>query len=167
MFTDKTLPVAGSVSVALDVERNLKHVSFDMHPKANLEEVVCSLAEALRLDGGCEDEGRLEARKVILNPPATVVIWEDGTKTVAKARGGDPYLPVLGLMCCALRRLSHNRGRFVDRYEDLLTLMEDLHLTTDEMDMLSDVLWVTASLMRTKGAEAALQPALPEGGERA
>ena len=47
-------------------------------------------------------------------------------------------------------------NRFVDQYEDLLTLMEDLHLSPGEMDMLSDVLWVTASLMRTNGGEAHL-----------
>ena len=105
-----------------------------------------------------DDEGDyLSAERVIINPPATIVIWSDGSKTVSKARGGDPYLPVLGLMCCALRRLSRNRGRFVDQYEDLLTLMEDLHLSPGEMDMLSDVLWVTASLMRTNGGEAAMQ----------
>lgn len=37
-----------------------------------------------------------EIKRVIFNDPATVIIWKDGTKTVAKAVKGDKYDPEKG-----------------------------------------------------------------------
>lgn len=51
--------------------------------------------------------------KVIFNPPATVVIWEDGTKTVVKCGEGEEFNEETGLAMAIARRYSGNRSRFL------------------------------------------------------
>lgn len=44
-------------------------------------------------------------KKVIFNDPATVVIWDDGTKTVVKCSLGDTYSEWSGLAFCICKKL--------------------------------------------------------------
>lgn len=43
-------------------------------------------------------------QKVIYNNPATIVLWEDGTKTVVKCQDGETYDPELGLLYCIAKQ---------------------------------------------------------------
>lgn len=45
-----------------------------------------------------------EIKKVIFNPPATIVMWEDGTKTVVKCRKGEEYSKEAGLAFCVMKK---------------------------------------------------------------
>lgn len=49
---------------------------------------------------------RLEHRvkKVIFNPPATIVFWNDGTKTVSKCEPCDVFDETLGFALCVLKK---------------------------------------------------------------
>lgn len=51
-------------------------------------------------------------RKVIFNPPATVVMWEDGTKTIVKCREGEEFKEELGLAMAIAKRYFGNRSKF-------------------------------------------------------
>lgn len=42
--------------------------------------------------------------KLILKPPATIIIWNDGTKTVVKCTDGDLYDPEKGVALCFLKK---------------------------------------------------------------
>lgn len=42
--------------------------------------------------------------KVIFNEPATIVLWEDGTKTVVKCMEGDTYSQEMGLAMCICKK---------------------------------------------------------------
>lgn len=44
-------------------------------------------------------------KKIIFNPPATVVIWEDGTKTIVKCTENDEYDAEKGLALCYMKRV--------------------------------------------------------------
>ena len=44
-------------------------------------------------------------KEVIYNDPATIIIWSDGTKTVAKCEGGDVYDREKGFYICLLKEL--------------------------------------------------------------
>lgn len=63
-------------------------------------------------DGKCEvkvSEGRI--KNVIFNPPATIVFWTDGTKTVVKCGKGDKWDSEKGLaMACAKKLLGNEDG---------------------------------------------------------
>ena len=45
------------------------------------------------------------AKKIIFNPPATIVIWEDGTKTIVKCTEKDEYDAEKGLALCYMKKL--------------------------------------------------------------
>lgn len=48
---------------------------------------------------------RASIERVIYSNPATVVIWDDGTKTVCKCFANDQYNPETGLTVCILKKL--------------------------------------------------------------
>lgn len=52
--------------------------------------------------------------RVIYNDPATIVIWDDGTKTVAMCQEGDVYDKREGFLLCCAKRLMGNVGRYND-----------------------------------------------------
>lgn len=51
-------------------------------------------------------------KKVIFNKPATIVYWEDGTKTVVKCQKGDTYNKEQGLALCFTKKALGNKGNF-------------------------------------------------------
>ena len=51
-------------------------------------------------------------RKVIFNDPATIVFWEDGTKTVVKCKEGDTYSKETGLALCITKKVYGNKGNY-------------------------------------------------------
>lgn len=54
----------------------------------------------------------LAPRQVIFNNPATIVYWEDGTRTVVKCHKEDTFDPEKGLAMALLKKLSGNTGQF-------------------------------------------------------
>lgn len=58
-------------------------------------------------------EGFFSYEKVIFNPPATIVIWNDGSKTVVKCGPNDYYDPEKGLALCFMKRaFSNDNNKF-------------------------------------------------------
>lgn len=49
-------------------------------------------------------------KKIIENNPATVILWEDGTKTVAKCQDGDVFDFEKGVLICSLKKLIGNKA---------------------------------------------------------
>ena len=58
-------------------------------------------------DGGVK-VGKYWITRVIHNNPATIVFWNDGTKTVARTQNGDPYDPTAGLLVCVMKKMVGN-----------------------------------------------------------
>ena len=50
--------------------------------------------------------------KVIFNYPATIVNWDDGSKTVVKCQPGDIYSKETGLALCIAKKYFGNKGNF-------------------------------------------------------
>lgn len=50
----------------------------------------------------------LRIKKVIYNGPATIILWDDGIKTVVKCKEGDPYSHEAGFALAVLKRLTGN-----------------------------------------------------------
>lgn len=48
----------------------------------------------------------LTIKKVIYNGPATIILWNDRTKTVVKCKEGDSYSPEAGFALAVLKRLT-------------------------------------------------------------
>lgn len=51
-------------------------------------------------------------KDVIFNPPATIVLWDDSSKTIVKAQNGEPYDPEKGLAMAIVKKVCGNKGRY-------------------------------------------------------
>lgn len=87
-------------------------------------------------------------KKVIFNAPATIVLWNDGTKTVVKCSENDTFDPEKGLAFCFLKKLLGNNYYKTIRSEvakyDEKTLIE-----TESTSIVSNTLKTIANNIRT------------------
>ena len=51
----------------------------------------------------------LTIKKIMYKPPATIIFWNDGTKTVAVCEKGDVYNRELGFALCVLKKKYGNK----------------------------------------------------------
>ena len=58
--------------------------------------------------------------KVIFNDPATIVIWDDGTKTIVKTQGDDIFDPEKGLAMAVSKKALGNKGNYFDEFKKWL-----------------------------------------------
>lgn len=59
-------------------------------------------------------------KNVIFNDPATIVFWNDGTKTVVKAADGENFDPGKGLAMAIAKKYFGNRGNYYDVFRKWL-----------------------------------------------
>lgn len=57
----------------------------------------------------------LDIKNVIFNPPATIVFWNDGTKTVVKAAEGDEFDPEKGIAMAISKKIFGNQGSYYNK----------------------------------------------------
>ena len=51
-------------------------------------------------------------KRAIFNPPATIILWNDGTKSVVKCQNGEWYDPEKGFALAYLKKLLGNDNTF-------------------------------------------------------
>ena len=59
-------------------------------------------------------------KNVIFNEPATIVFWEDGSKTVVKCQDGDIYDPEKGLAMAISKKALGNQGNYCNEFKKWL-----------------------------------------------
>lgn len=59
-------------------------------------------------------------KNVIFNDPATIVFWNDGTKTIVKAQDGDLFDPEKGLAMAISKKALGNRGNYCEIFKKWL-----------------------------------------------
>lgn len=57
-------------------------------------------------------------KKVIFNNPATIVYWEDGTKTVVKCADNEPYDKEKGFALCFMKKALGNKGNYNNTFRE-------------------------------------------------
>ena len=78
-------------------------------------------------------------KKVVFSGPATIVIWNDGTKTVVKCMEGDDYDPEKGLMMCIMEKLLGGKPAVKKLFkkhipeEDTASIIEAVSHALDEL----------------------------------
>ena len=63
----------------------------------------------------------LKIKRIIFNPPATVVFWEDATKTVVKCSEDDEFDPEIGVAMCFMKKIYGSRHAFSKMVEKYIT----------------------------------------------
>lgn len=69
-------------------------------------------------------------KKVMLNEPYTIIIWNDGTKTVVKCHEFDSYDPEKGILACMAKKLYENTNLFKEIIQEYVDF--DTHNTESE-----------------------------------
>ena len=67
-----------------------------------------------------------EIKNVIFNDPATIVFWEDGTKTVVKCQDGDEFDPEKGLAMAIAKKAYGNKGNYCNKIKKWLPKEEQV-----------------------------------------
>lgn len=76
-----------------------------------------------------------EIKNVIFNDPATIVFWEDGTKTVVKCQDGDEFDPEKGLAMAIAKKAYGNKCSYCNKMKKWLPKEEQV----DSNDILSRI----------------------------
>lgn len=58
--------------------------------------------------------GLPNVKNVYFNKPVTVVLWDDGTKTIVRCQDGDTYSRETGLALCMAKKAMGNKSNFND-----------------------------------------------------
>ena len=58
-----------------------------------------------------------KVKKVIFNPPATIVYWFDGTKTVVKAQDGEIFDKEKGFAMACTKKFFGNKGNYYNEFK--------------------------------------------------
>jgi len=95
-------------------------------------------------------------KRVIINDPATVVFFSDDTKAVTKAKDGDEYDPLFGIMACALRKVGKNRVR-IDAWEPVIDFLSSYLADAKECRVIADMLNTTADALELDGVMDAME----------
>nr|DAH43878.1 MAG TPA: hypothetical protein [Caudoviricetes sp.] len=66
----------------------------------------------------------LEIKDIIINDPATIILWKDGTKTVVKCQNEDTFDPGTGIAMAILKKLYGNSGFYKDIFEPAIMKYE-------------------------------------------
>lgn len=67
-----------------------------------------------------------EIKNVIFNDPATIVFWEDGTKTVVKCQDGDEFDPEKGLAMAIVKKAYGNKSNYCNKLKKWLPKEEQV-----------------------------------------
>jgi hypothetical protein len=65
-------------------------------------------------------ENTMTIKKVYFNDPVTVVLWEDGTKTIVKSGEDDIYDPEKGLAMAIAKKALGNKGNYYEVFKKWL-----------------------------------------------
>ena len=84
-------------------------------------------------------------KQVIYNDPATIVLWDDGSKTVVKCHPDDVYDPEKGFLLCCAKKLMGNKGRYNDEMRKHGAVRPSVLRRTDAAaKLIADALWEEA-----------------------
>ena len=95
-----------------------------------------------------------EIEKVIYNNPATIVIWDDGSKTVVKCQEGDTFDKRIGLAMAICKKFFWNRSKYNEVFK----------LWADDFTPLSEAADEIGSVLTPEEARRAEKVAPHKGG---
>lgn len=83
-----------------------------------------------------DEEPELDFERIEFHDPATIVFWNDGTKTVVKTRHGDKFDKEKGLAMAIAKKVMGNTNKYYDVFEEYC-FDED---TSEDAEPLRDVM---------------------------
>ena len=103
-LTEAAVPILSDVKMQIEVE---KYCDEDIKQVRNLYYGLS-----------------LTIKDVIFNPPATIVFWMDGTKTVVKDQGEVFYDPEKGMAMAVAKKAFGNQGNYYNQFKKYIDIWE-------------------------------------------
>ena len=103
-LTEAAVPILSDVKMQIDVK---KYCDEDIEQTKNLYYGLS-----------------LTIKDVIFNPPATIVFWMDGTKTVVKDQGEVFYDPEKGMAMAVAKKAFGNQGNYYNQFKKYIDIWE-------------------------------------------
>ena len=103
-LTEAAVPILSDVKMQIEVE---KYCDEDIKQVRNLYYGLS-----------------LSIKDVIFNPPATIVFWMDGTKTVVKDQGEVFYDPEKGMAMAVAKKAFGNKGNYYNQFKKYIDIWE-------------------------------------------
>lgn len=98
---------------------NYMNPRFDVDLAKNQMLKTGNVVAAAKIRHSLNISSEIKPKKVIFNDPATIVYWEDGSKTVVKAEGED-FDPEKGLAMAIAKKYLGNKGNYYDVFRKWL-----------------------------------------------
>lgn len=98
--------------LAMDIDREMK-----MLAKAGLNKIFGVQNAERKTD--------MRIKKVYFNDPVTVVLWENGTKSIVRTCAGDIYDPEKGLAMAIAKKALGNQGNYYEVFKKWLPEEKD------------------------------------------
>lgn len=105
------ISTVGNQPVYVRVSEACLDMSAFNYPSVTIKGYLMHEKDALLMANAAYLKPDLEVEKVVYNPPATVVLWKDGTKTVVKCDSRDVYDKRTGLALCFMKKALGNKSR--------------------------------------------------------
>lgn len=129
--------------LADDEDEKLEDETSDVEDEANDCDDCgdCDLCD--RYDEEDAVKEPLDFERIEFHDPATIVFWNDGTKTVVKARHGDKFDKEKGLAMAIAKKVMGNTNKYYDVFEEfcfdeedepIQNVLEKFGITPDETD---------------------------------
>ena len=100
-----------------DVTTGYAYIDSDMSILANMQEQFNYYEKkALNDVYGKSKSSNWGINRVIFNDPATIVIWNDGSKTIVKA-SNEPFDPEKGLAMAIAKKALGNKGNYYEVFK--------------------------------------------------
>lgn len=112
-------------TLAMDIDKEMK-----MLAKAGLNKIF-----------GAENAERktdMRIKKAHFNNPVTVVLWEDGTKTIVRAGEGEEYDPEKGLAMAIAKKALGNQGNYYNLFKKWLPEEEEFKELPESLKQMFD-----------------------------
>lgn len=107
-----------SECVGFDLYRS--YVSSNPFLAIDIDDEMQTLANLLINIENIERKHHMRIKKVIFNYPATIVLWEDGTKTIVKSGDYDIFDPEKGLAMAIAKKALGNKGDYYEVFKKWL-----------------------------------------------
>ena len=101
-----------------------KHYLVEWNKVRSLTEAAVPILSDVKMQLNLNYTPTLAIKDVIFNPPATIVFWMDGTKTVVKDQGEVFYDPEKGMAMAVAKKAFGNQGNYYNQFAKYLDIYE-------------------------------------------
>ena len=101
-----------------------KHYLVQWDEVRSLTEAAVPILSDIKMQLNLNYMPNLAIKDVIFNPPATIILWMDGTKTVVKDQGEVFYDPEKGMAMATAKKAFGNKGNYYNQFAKYLDIYE-------------------------------------------